>query len=180
MNIEQLNLLVNQKIVLIQNPTMIEVMKIFTSLMNAKTAIVLGLMLLILLLKRKQFKKAMIFGSALSLTVITVEIMKLAFHVERPAGALIDMTDYSFPSGHSAVASVFFLSLIYLFKDSIKNRYAKYLFVCTNIFLILLIGFSRIYLGVHLLSEVIAGFAVGVFFICTTVLLEKLVFKSTD
>ncbi len=74
---------------------------------------------------------------------------------------LIEKTTYSFPSGHATLAVAFFGMLIYLFKDKIKNKTLRYTFITANIFLMILIGITRIYLNVHWLTDVLAGYALG-------------------
>lgn len=73
---------------------------------------------------------------------------------------LVDIGGYSFPSGHSMVSMSFFGFFIYLCIINYKTKW-KYLIISSLTLLILLIGFSRIYLGVHYFSDVIGGFSLG-------------------
>ncbi|MFZ1586333.1 MAG: phosphatase PAP2 family protein, partial [Saprospiraceae bacterium] len=66
---------------------------------------------------------------------------------------------YSFPSGHSMAAVAFYGMIFYLI---IRNNLSHRLFwFVAGIVFILLIGFSRIYLGVHFLTDVLAGYVLG-------------------
>lgn len=69
---------------------------------------------------------------------------------------------YSFPSGHSMVSMAFYGFLIYLIYNNIKNKYIKWILICSLSILIILIGISRIYLGVHYTSDVLAGFLISI------------------
>lgn len=69
---------------------------------------------------------------------------------------------YSFPSGHSMVSMAFYGFLIYLIYNNIKNKYIKWILICSLSILIILIGISRIYLGVHYTSDVLAGFLLSI------------------
>ena len=60
--------------------------------------------------------------------------------------------------------------MIYFFKNDIKNIMLRKLFIAVNVMLILLIGFSRVYLGVHWLSDVVAGFCLGLFLVLFLIL----------
>lgn len=74
---------------------------------------------------------------------------------------LIEETGYSFPSGHSMASMAFYGLLIYLIYRNVKNKYLKWTLICLLSVLIILIGISRIYLGVHYTSDVLAGFLVS-------------------
>lgn len=68
---------------------------------------------------------------------------------------------YSFPSGHAMLSLVTYGLLAYFLFTSLRHAYLRVPVVAGLILLILLIGFSRLYLGVHYASDVLAGFAVG-------------------
>lgn len=112
------------------------------------------------------FKKR-IFVSPLLLTVVGSEsfvfIIKLIFHRSRPSLTLYQEDTFSFPSGHSALAMAVYGFLVYIFWRQTKTKFSKIVILITGLIIILLIGFSRLYLGVHYLSDVIAGYVVGVF-----------------
>ena len=129
------------------------------------------------------------FGSALLLIILTVVLAiiikdkKISFSiflnlilvglinqilkhiVQRPRPTeyrIIDEKGYSFPSGHSMASVAFYGFLIYLIYKNIKNKYLKYILIALLFALIMSIGISRIYLGVHYPSDVIAGFLVAI------------------
>lgn len=85
--------------------------------------------------------------------------------VQRPRPTeyrLIDETGYSFPSGHSMASAAFYGFLIYLIYKKVKNKKLKITLMIALSILILLIGISRIYLGVHYTSDVLAGFCISI------------------
>jgi len=86
---------------------------------------------------------------------------KLAFHRPRPEMAVYTEHSFSFPSGHATVAVAFYGFLAYLFMHSARswNRKVNIFFIA--ILLIIAIGFSRVYLGVHYVSDVWSGYLVG-------------------
>lgn len=95
----------------------------------------------------------------LNLIIITIfqYTLKPLFGRLRPLNInLIEETNYSFPSGHSMTAMAFYGFIIYLiYKSNLK--YKKICIIALSI-LILLIGLSRVYLGVHFITDVFGGF----------------------
>lgn len=119
--------------------------------------VVLGLLILIKNMRMKVF-------IGLNLVLITFLNQTLKFIVERPRPdgfRLIDESGYSFPSGHSMISMAFYGFLIYLVYNNVQNRYVKISLIVLLSLLILLIGVSRIYLGVHYTSDVLAGFLIS-------------------
>ncbi|MBD2843774.1 phosphatase PAP2 family protein [Paenibacillus sp. IB182496] len=90
--------------------------------------------------------------------------LKALFQRSRPAlERLVEAGGYSFPSGHAMVSMCFYGMLGYLAWGAWRSRDRAYgaLFFAAGLLLAGLIGFSRIYLGVHYASDVVAGFAAG-------------------
>lgn len=96
----------------------------------------------------------------------------LKFLLQRPRPdefQIIDETGYSFPSGHSMISLAFYGYLIYLIYLYFENRYLKWILIILLSLLILSVGISRIYLGVHYTSDVIAGFLIAAAYLMTFV-----------
>jgi membrane protein DedA with SNARE-associated domain/membrane-associated phospholipid phosphatase len=89
------------------------------------------------------------------------ELGKLLFHRPRPLSAVYIERSFSFPSGHATIAVAFYGFLTYIVMREAKRWEAKVNICFAGIALTLLIGFSRLYLGVHYLSDVWAGYLVG-------------------
>jgi undecaprenyl-diphosphatase len=96
-------------------------------------------------------------GQLLNLT------LKHAFARERPDTALhlVEVTSTSFPSGHSMASSIFYLTMGVLLARTAQRRREKAYFVGSAIMITFLIGFSRVYLGVHYPTDVLAGWSAG-------------------
>ena len=92
---------------------------------------------------------------------VLYEVIKLVVMRPRPANCLISTAGWSFPSGHATMATIFFLLLVYLHRVKTFNIIKEALLLSIVILLILLVGISRIYLGVHWLSDVFGGYALG-------------------
>lgn len=86
---------------------------------------------------------------------------------------LVEVTGLSFPSGHSMAAISFYGFLFYLCSKFYKGKYKNQI-ISFLVILIALIGFSRVYLGVHYSSDVLGGFSFGLFWIGVfTLVIEK-------
>jgi undecaprenyl-diphosphatase len=89
-------------------------------------------------------------------------VLKLIFARERPdIMRLIDEYNYSFPSGHAMINMAFYIIILLLTWRHVPNKSAKYALTFICIIMPLIIGFSRIYLGVHYATDVIAGWLLG-------------------
>lgn len=99
----------------------------------------------------------------LLLSSLSNPIIKLFYARNRPLDvALIQERGYSFPSGHSMISMSFYGLFIYLIWHSQLPKLYKRISILGLSLLILLIGVSRIYLGVHFASDVIGGFFLAI------------------
>jgi len=164
---------ISSKIVLIWNPLLNKIMIFITNIANPTNLFVLSIILFgFLIYKKKWYCSLLLFFSMMGGLLFEL-LIKIIVHRARPENALIGASGYSFPSGHAIRAIIFFSLLIYSFKDDIKNISLRYIFIISNIILFLLIGFSRVYLNVHWFSDVIAGFALGLFWLIILILIFK-------
>ena len=110
---------------------------------------------------RKWGREAWLFSITMIGAGLLNVTLKLAFKRPRPIPFfnLSAPETYSFPSGHSLTSACFFGALAAILTARVKSRRVRLIVwvVCTSMFV--LIGFSRIYLGVHHTTDVIAGFA---------------------
>jgi undecaprenyl-diphosphatase len=97
-------------------------------------------------------------------------ILKLSFHRARPDVAFVHLETYSFPSGHAMISSAAYGALAYLAWSGYGRRGRLILIAGTTLF-VALICFSRLYLAVHYLSDVLAGIVAGVFWLAVSIAL---------
>lgn len=92
-------------------------------------------------------------------------LLKNIFTRERPVGiASILETGFSFPSGHSSVSAAFYIYLAYIIVANVNKKWIKCITIAFFSALVLSIGISRVYLGVHYASDVIAGITLGLIY----------------
>lgn len=89
-------------------------------------------------------------------------VLKQIFLRSRPENLrLIEQGGYSFPSGHAMISVCVYGYLLYLVLTKIKDKLLRRCLTCLLVLLILSIGISRIYVGVHYSTDVIAGYLLG-------------------
>lgn len=157
----------------IQTPALTKFFTFITHIGDTKVLLPLSLILVLFLLYQNR-KKDAIFTSLTLITAVSIsESLKFLIQRARPIDALILETDPSFPSGHTLMSTLFFLLLIFLYKDEIKSKINKKMMITLGIILPILIGFSRLYLNVHWLTDVLAGLILGIIFALTFRMLLK-------
>lgn len=127
---------------------------------GSATCIILLALILFFTIKNK--KVGLLISTNLIIITILNQALKIIVQRPRPTEyRIINEAGYSFPSGHSMVSMAFYGFLIYLIYKNIKNKYLKISLIVILSLLIVMIGISRIYLGVHYTSDVCAGFLVS-------------------
>lgn len=154
----------------IRNDKLTLVMKILTNLSSAVFLISLAI-LLFFILKNKKISLSIAINLALCF-LINVSVKYLTVR-DRPVFSLINESGYSFPSGHSTVSSAFYGFLIYLICKSKFKKSAKIVLSAFLSLIILIVIFSRLYLGVHFLTDVIASLMLSVSYLIIYITILK-------
>ena len=135
-----------------------------------------GLTLLgtIMLLWQRKRRNAVILWLMLGGVSLFVQVGKRTFDRARPLKvAFYPETGYSFPSGHSATAMLLYGLLAYWLIRHLSAAPARVLTGLGAVTLILAVGFSRIYLGVHFLSDVVGGYLLGICWLIVGIVLSE-------
>ena len=140
-----------------------EMMRDITAFGGVGILVFISLIVLFYLLIEQYKKVALIFFIAITSGIILSFSLKYGF--TRPRPELVPHGSYvytsSFPSGHAMMSSLIYLTIAGMLSNlSLKRRLKTYYFAIAFI-LTISIGISRIYLGVHYLTDVIAGWLVG-------------------
>jgi membrane-associated phospholipid phosphatase len=103
------------------------------------------------------------------------EWLKLIVHRDRPFvdGPFVDWSGYSFASGHTIGATLLYGQLLLFVLPALKTRHWRLLSIFSAVFLVLLVGFSRIALGAHFLTDVLAAIIFGIVWLMLCMVLGK-------
>ena len=155
-----------------KSDTLTEILLFITDFASVKGIVALCVISLIGLFW-KYYKSLYLVLNVMVSTIFNV-VLKNIMIVPRPnILRLAEETGYSFPSGHSMASVAFYGFVIYLILSSNMNKYWKNILSSLLIILILVIGFSRVYLGVHNASDVIAGHILSMGLLLTDIMLLK-------
>lgn len=161
----------------IRNSNLTNILTIITNLGGIVSVFCIALILTMTMfvLKKREY------GIGISLNVLFSSliyiVLKNIFQRQRPPieERLIEESGYSFPSGHSTNNMAFYGFIIYLIYKNVESKILRNILIAMLSVLIVLIGFSRIYLRVHYASDVIAGFCLGI--ICV-ILFISIIYKK--
>lgn len=149
--------------------------KILTTIGSAYVIIPVCLISVIIFLIKKEKRKSIYIFANLITIFLSNQLLKGIIQRPRPEGfRMIEETGYSFPSGHSMVSMAFYGLYIYMIYKGIKNKYLKWTLIALIGVLIIGIGISRIYLGVHYASDVIAGFCLSISYLVLFISLTRI------
>jgi len=150
-----------------ESPALTSVMKFFTDIGSGGPVVVITIaILLFLFFVLKHRRELLLFIFVLAGSEVLNVALKSVFHRERPtAHRLIAETGFSFPSGHSMGAFSLYGILAFLLWRHIPIWWGRTLLLVFSCALILAIGVSRIYLGVHYPSDVLAGYLASGFWL---------------
>lgn len=155
--------MVHSYILSIRNDSLTSILINITNISSAYALIVLSI-LLFFIIKKKRIPLLIILN--LILVFFINQFTKLVFTRPRPMGInLIEESGYSYPSGHAMISMAYFGFIAYLLYKNQKNKFIKSVLIISLIVTIILIGFSRIYLGVHYLSDVVGGFLLALVYL---------------
>lgn len=164
------NFLVNNR-----NEALNNFFKIITQFGSALVLIIITILCVIFIRDKKY--KILVPANLLTIAIINI-VLKNFFLRPRPNELrLIEETGYSFPSGHAMASTAFYGLLIYIAHEKIENKILRNTICIMLGLLILLISVSRIYVGVHYTSDVIAGTC---FSIAYLILITRLIKNQND
>ena len=144
-----------------RSPEFVPYMLWITVLGKAEIIISATLIASLLLWLYKRSVYILPFWCTLAGSMLFNTLGKLAFHRPRPELSVYTEHSFSFPSGHATIAVTFYGFLIYMLWAQMGKWQQKVNLLFTGLCIILAIGASRIYLGVHYLSDVWGGYLLG-------------------
>src|SRR5215213_1991692 len=135
---------------------LVSLFDVFTWAGSVPVLSLLTIAIALYLLRRGRLNEAaLLCAGALGIEIVN-PILKLIFHRPRPELAYVHLDTYSFPSGHAAGSAAIYALVLFLLARHARPRWQVFAAV-GYVVLVAIIGFSRLYLQVHYLSDVLAG-----------------------
>jgi membrane-associated phospholipid phosphatase len=151
------------------------VLSMVTQLGGAEVLLAVTLVASLALVLRRRVAHAALMVAALAGGEALNWALKAAFERPRPefAEPLATAAGFSFPSGHAMVSLTVYGALAFVIARGVESWRIRLLVLVSAVALVLAIGFSRVYLGVHYPSDVLAGYSAGLVWLmlCALVLL---------
>lgn len=168
-----IDLIVIKWVELIRSPYLDRIFSVLTYLGSPQVFALLLIIITVYLLYRQKKTEAVFLLITLMSSWGFEKLLKQLFQRSRPPGeALILASGYSFPSGHAMVSIAFYGFLAYLLIHNIKGKKGRVLAALIYL-LIIVIGFSRVYLNVHYITDVLAGFLFGAIMLELNIILMR-------
>ncbi len=146
------------------------VMKAITGIGSTRQVVIILAAVVVYLLSKKQYQFALFIVLVNAISPLVNTWLKNWFERPRPEVNPYRIYDsYSFPSGHATAVIVMFMTLCYLvYHLSRKHMKAMVIFSTT---VVLLVGISRVYLGVHYPTDVLGGYIAGSLWVILSIFL---------
>ena len=114
--------------------------------------------------------------------ILLNKFLKYIFHRPRPHfdDPILALTSYSFPSGHTMAATVLYGALAALLVTKLKRRSFRALIILIAMLLITSVGFSRMYLGAHYLSDVLGAIAEGLAWLSLSLTVVHIIWRQRN
>jgi len=164
---------ISQYVATVRDPQLNSFFLNVTQLGNTEPLLLSFLLISILFLYFKKYNQLvtifLTFGGSAVITFVIKNIVQRA----RPIEGLIVEHGFSFPSGHTFAAVCFWGVLFYLLATLTKNKPLKLLLYIFAVLVAFLIGFSRVYIGVHWPSDVIASYLLSTVYVVVVVLMVE-------
>jgi len=172
-NAQNFNAVVYSRIELWITPALTDIMVVISNI--AEWFIYLPIAVLFLIIPKSRMKIGLPVTISLVVSATLNELLKLMFAVERPdIHRLVSISGYGFPSGHAMNGTVFIGLCAYLFMRYSYKRPLKILVPSGCFVFMVLLGFSRIYLGVHTATDIMGGYLAGLLIVSATIyILQK-------
>mgnify|MGYP001202529281 CR=1 FL=1 len=156
-------------------PLGIAIMKKITYFGSVYFFLPIGILILFIMIKKKNINGIILLLLSTLGSYGLNFLLKNMFIRTRPLKYfLIEQSGYSFPSGHAMVSMTFYTTMFYLLVKNQKRNKIKGILWTINFIIVVLIGVSRMYLGVHWPTDILSGYLIGLIFACASIKLIKI------
>lgn len=157
----------------VHTPMINELMILLTRFDGGIGILVSSISFILFLAYRKWYDDLWFYLLSVGGAAIAFTLIKLIVQRVRPGSDLLHVASYSFPSGHATMATTVALAVYFIFVKRVHMASLRMLLLFVCIAWTFTISFSRVYLDVHWLSDVIAGFGLGLFWVTFLALWSK-------
>lgn len=165
--------LILQSLSTIRSPLLTEII-FFVTFFGGPFLLVGTTLLIILLTYKRHMKECLLFIFTLGMGTTINIVLKNLFGRNRPdLSPLQSLTDYSFPSGHAMNSFIFYALIAYFIYHFTGKRRLSAVISVLLLLLVVLIGLSRVYLGVHYPTDILGGYIAGLFIFVAVLVLER-------
>ena len=150
----------------------VDVFRAITNLGSPAVSLLVAAIVCVVLYRRRRIADATLLPVVLGGAELLNLVLKLSFHRARPELGVVQLDTYSYPSGHAMIATATYGAFAYLlWRDTTRKR-ARILISIGTAAIVVLIGFSRLYLGVHYLSDVLGAVPAGATWLALSIALQ--------
>ncbi len=158
----------------IQTPLLTQFMVTLTNLNGAMGIVVFSLLMILFLLYKRWYNDLLFYIFSVFGANIAFVAIKMIVQRARPSSDILAITTHSFPSGHATMATAMSLTVYLILVKRVHSIGLQLVLLTGCIVWPVIIAFSRVYLNVHWLSDVIAGIGLGLFWVTLIVLIFRL------
>jgi membrane protein DedA with SNARE-associated domain/membrane-associated phospholipid phosphatase len=167
--------LVESHIHLLWSPVGIALMTLVTNIGGVYGATSISILALGILLWKKRWYYSILFSLSMFSGLVSEFIIKYDMQLPRPPHSLVPTDYYSFPSGHATMITILGSLIFLCFKGNIRTLWGRRILFSSVATMIVGVCFSRIYLNAHWTSDVIAGLALGFFWVTFYILAIRVI-----
>ena len=157
----------------IQSPTLTKIVIFITDINGVVGSAILSFFLIGFLFVKKYYRDLQFYLISFLGASALFTVIKLLVERARPVLKIINEQGFSFPSGHSSMSMVIALMLYVIFVPKISSRGGRLALLLFTLSWPILIAFTRVYLNVHWVSDTLAGFTVGIFWVTLILLVMQ-------
>ena len=158
----------------LQTPSLTKFMVTLTNFNGEMGIFIFSLFMVLFLIYKRWYNDLLFYIFSVAGANIAFIVIKMVVQRVRPNSEILSIATHSFPSGHATMATVMSLALYLILAKRVHSVGLALLLLIGCIVWPVIIAFSRVYLDVHWLSDVIAGIGLGLFWVTFIVLLLRL------
>ena len=156
-----------------QTPLLSKFMVALTNFNGAMGIFIFSFFMIVFLIYKRWYNDLVFYIFSVFGANIAFVVIKMIVQRARPSSDILSITTHSFPSGHATMATAMSLAVYLILTQRVYSIGLRLLILISCIVWPVIISFSRIYLEVHWLSDVIAGMGLGLFWVTLVALIHR-------